>query len=142
MASRFFGLDADLLPLWKWIDDGQGRLIVGGPLTQELSKVGGAADQMQSWLQAGLAFREDTAKIELEQGRIEGRCSSNDPHIIALARVSGARLLCSSDKKLHTDFRDRALINNPRGAVYQGAAHTHLLGHQGRCPAKSRQGSG
>lgn len=137
MASRFFAHDSELLPLWKWIDDGRGRLVVGGRLTRELTKVAGAANQIQAWLRAGIAFQEDDATIEGEQAQIQGQCSSDDPHVIALARASGARLLCSSDRKLHADFRNRSLINNPRGSIYQGAQHSHLLGHEGRCPLKA-----
>ena len=141
MASRFFALDPDLLPLWKWINDGEGRLAVGGQLTIELNRVAEAGAQLRSWLQAGLAFQEDAAKLEAEQEEITGQCSSNDPHVIALARVSRARILCSSDRKLHADFRNRALINNPRGSIYQSAQHAdHVLRHQGRCPLKSRSG--
>ena len=43
---------------------------------------------------------------------------SNDPHIIALAQVSGSRLLYSNDSDLQDDFTDGRLINNPRGKVY------------------------
>ena len=31
----------------------------------------------------------------------EGRCHSNDTHVIALAQITGARLLYSNDKALH-----------------------------------------
>lgn len=141
MASRFFALDPDLLPLWRWIDDGKGRLAVGGQLTEELNRVASAGRQLRSWRQAGIAFREDSEKIEAEQKQIEGQCSSDDAHVIALARASGARILCSGDRKLHADFRDPALINNPRGSIYQTADHADdVLRHQGRCPLKSRAG--
>ena len=141
VASRFFAHDSDLLPLWKWIDDGKGRLAVGGQLTEELSRVAGAAAQLRAWLQAGLAFREDTGQLEAERQQVADQCSSDDSHVIALARVSGARILCSSDRRLHADFGNRALINNPRGSIYQTADHRHLLTHQGQCPIKSRQRS-
>ena len=141
MASRFFALDPELLPLWKWIDDGEGRLAVGGQLSIELNRVAEAGAQLRSWLQAGLAFREDPAKLKAEQEKVADACSSNDSHVIALARVSGARILCSSDRKLHADFGNPALINKPRGSIYQTAQHAaDVLRHQGRCPLKSRSG--
>ena len=55
------------------------------------------------------------------------QCVSDDPHVIALAQESGARLLCSLDEALHTDFTNPRLINAPRGHVYQNAAHKHLI---------------
>lgn len=54
-------------------------------------------------------------------------CRSDDPHVIALAQASGARLLCSHDKTLHEDFTDPALLKDPRGKVYQTQSHIHLL---------------
>ena len=56
----------------------------------------------------------------------EGRCVSDDPHIIALARVSGARLLCSGDVRLHADFKNRDVLE-PAGSVYQNSSHRRLL---------------
>ena len=49
---------------------------------------------------------------------MRGAVKSDDPHIIALAQVSGARLLYSNDKSLQQDFKNKDLINNPRGKVY------------------------
>ena len=54
-------------------------------------------------------------------------CVSNDPHVIALARISGARLLCSRDQKLHSDFGNKHLVDNPRGSVYQDIPHAPLI---------------
>lgn len=56
-----------------------------------------------------------------------GQLASDDPHIIALAQVSGARLLCSKDQNLHADFGNKEFLNKPRGSVYQNQSHTKLL---------------
>ncbi len=48
----------------------------------------------------------------------EETCRSNDTHVIALAQISGARLLYSNDMALHKDFRNKSLIDKPRGKVY------------------------
>ena len=48
----------------------------------------------------------------------EERCRSNDTHVIALAQISGARLLYSNDKDLHVDFKNKRLIDEPRGKIY------------------------
>lgn len=42
--------------------------------------------------------------------REESNYRSNDPHIIALAQASGARLLYSNDKKLQENFKDTKLV--------------------------------
>ena len=48
----------------------------------------------------------------------EEGCRSNDTHVIALAQISGARLLYSNDKDLHVDFKNKRLIDEPRGKIY------------------------
>ena len=43
---------------------------------------------------------------------------SDDPHIIALALVNGARLLYSNDLALQKDFRNAKLVSKPKGKIY------------------------
>lgn len=120
-----------------------GRLIVGGHLTSELAR---SSQHFREWaVQAqrrGILISIDDQDVqnrtnELRRKRI---CKSNDPHIIALAQVSGARLLYSNDRDLHKDFRDKNLIDDPRGNVYSTIhsgevrrAHRDLLGKRNLC---------
>ena len=142
MSGRFFKvpIDADLLPLWNWINDGKGVLIVGGLLRTELFGNHRVRDAIQAWAQAGRAVFVPNEEVDQEARDIAGQCRSNDAHVVALARVSGARLLCSEDKLLHADFDNRELINNPRGKVYQDSSHAHLLRSNAswhrRCPRR------
>ena len=87
------------------------------PICVELSRVG----RMR-------AFSHPLVDNETEAVRRVGICKSNDMHIIALASVSNCRLLCSQDKALQQDFRNPQLINRPRGKIYGGSNHNHLLG--------------
>ena len=64
---------------------------------------------------------------------------SDDPHILALAQIGGARLLYSDDQPLHGDFKNAALLDPP-GAIYStlrsgtfGPAKRRLLARH-RCP--------
>jgi len=50
---------------------------------------------------------------EDEQEKKRGRCKSNDTHVIALALVTRARLLCSADHALHADFKNPLIISKP-----------------------------
>ena len=138
VRDRFFRqpVDSELQPLWKWIDDGRAVLVVGGRLLTELFDSQHAADAIQTWERAGRAVIIDMDEVNDETERLirDRACSSDDEHIIALARVSGARRLCSSDRLLHQDFRNPDLISNPRGRIYQTASHRHLLSHDGNCP--------
>ncbi len=142
MRDRFFGtpVDPDLQPLWNWINDGKGVLVVGGHLREELYKSENARRAIQQWIRAARAKdMEDVrpGEVEAETRQIADLCKSDDAHVIALARVSGARRLCSEDQLLHADFRNRELISSLRGAVYQNATHTHLLRHRQGCRFKA-----
>ena len=105
----------------NWINKGSGRLVVGGELLEEL--VSGTPD-FRKWA----AMAVNSAKMRIEnKGRVDARTEelrdeqtlkSNDPHVIALAQLSGARLLYSNDVDLNDDFRNKSLINNPEGRVY------------------------
>ena len=136
VASRFFSdpVDPELQPLWDWIASGRGLLVAGGRLLEELFEVGDARRLLRNWERAKLARFIPSDEVEAETTLVEGECASNDAHVIALARLSGARRLCSNDRLLHQDFGNLALINNPRGRVYQNRTHTRLLNHDGPCP--------
>ena len=110
-----------------------------GRLRDELEAIGRAAEQIRIWAQAGLVGLVPNEEVEAETASVAGTglCVSDDEHVIALARASGARLLCSDDQLLHADFRNRELISGPRGAVYQNANHTHLLRHRQGCRFKA-----
>lgn len=74
-------------------------------------------------------------KLESERQRLveESNHKSNDIHVLALALVSGARLLYTEDQALRNDFRKgkwkngRFIIGNPRGRLYSGRRNSNLL---------------
>ena len=104
---------------FNWIQDGIGRLVVGGKLLEELNRTS-AREWARQALNAGLIRSVSASKVDTvtETLRNEDSCSSDDPHVIALAQVSGARLLYSNDKNLQRDFKNKTLIDSPRGKVY------------------------
>ena len=92
------------------------------------------ANLVQSLEQAGRAIIYPASIVNAEEDAVKVDCKSNDAHVIALARVSGARVLCTQDSELEDDFKDRTLIDSPRGSIYKNASHRHLLRHHGSCP--------
>ena len=126
----------------EWINKGKGQLVVGGKLLTELEEL----SAFKQWsLVARLAGRlttenEDSVNWVTQQLEENGTCRSDDPHVIALAQVSGARLLYSNDTTLHRDFKDKTLIDNPRGKIFSTnaekeftRAHQRLLGNKDLC---------
>ena len=104
----------------QWIISGRVRLIVGGKLLKELDR----RENFQEWWRqaqlAGLVVRVDDEAVQQETNRLveENACDSDDPHVIALAIVGGARLLYTNDQELTRDFKNRQLIDHPRGRIY------------------------
>src|SRR5260370_16988415 len=100
----------------------------GGDLTREYLKLAKLTKVLSELDRQGILRKvPDTLVDTMTQAvRTEGRCVSNDEHIIALARVANVRLLCSLDKDLHNDFTNPRLLK-PRGIVYQQRAHQHLI---------------
>lgn len=105
---------------FEWLNTGKGKLVVGGRLLQELEKTYASREWLKQALLAGRAVRFDDHRIGSETGALKraGSCRSNDPHVIALARISDVRFLYSDDQALQRDFKNPALIDNPRGTVY------------------------
>ena len=130
-----------------WINKGNGRLVVKGELLKELES--GTPD-FRKW--AAMAVNSGKMR-NVNKGRVDRRTKelredktleSNDPHVIALAQVSGARLLYTNDDKLQKDFRNKNLVDNPAGKIYStdvkknpnkdfNSTHKKLLGRNDLC---------
>jgi len=145
LAFRVFtsAPEADFRPVFDWLHapDKDGCLVFGGKLFAELSHRIASVRYLRALFQAGRAYRISDTRVQDEEQQITGRrlCQSNDPHVVALARVSGARTLCSHDQALHQDFRNSRLVSKLRGRVYQNATHTHLLHHDHSCPRSDKK---
>ena len=105
---------------FAWINSGGMRLVAGGRLLEELDNDARFLAWRQQATQAGRIRILNAQEIEARMAELqdEGVCRSNDLHVVALAQVSGARLLYSNDLSLHQDFGNRQLINSPRGKIY------------------------
>ena len=106
---------------FEWINKGTRRLVAGGKQLEELEV---SSPDFRRWIIDAVVagkmriVNRDEVDRRAEQIQRQGTCKSNDPHIIALAQVSNSRLLYSNDGDLQHDFKNRRLIDNPRGRVY------------------------
>ena len=121
--------NADALPIRNWLGRRSGSLVysTGGAFKRELG--GTARRKLADFAQAGKARLVPAARFAKDEAelRASGQLRSNDPHVLALARASGARLLYTGDDDLKADFKDHRLISAPRGKIYSGAANANLL---------------
>lgn len=119
-----------------WVDEGRGRLVVGGKLKRELvENVGSFRYWLKEAVSSGRAVLVDDEKVDKKEVllKTDDSFQSDDWHVIALAQISGARLLYSEDKSLQKDFGEKHLIDNPRGKVYSSLSHRHLLKRKDLC---------
>ena len=132
-GERFFG----------WIEKGSLRFVAGGKQLEEIEQ---GSEAFRKWaseaIGAGKMRVINKVEVDAKTREIEndGGYVSNDPHILALAQVSGARLLYSNDADLQEDFGNKDLIDQPRGKVYSTRennnfqpAHRRLLSRRDLC---------
>ena len=104
---------------FEGLETGRARLVLGGQLTEELA----SSDPFARWAEVAISdgrvktVREDVIESEVRVLADNWPGRSNDQHVIALARISGARILYAHDSNLGDDFRDPALVPNPRGRL-------------------------
>lgn len=133
-AGRFF---------YNWLMRPNGGILVaGGELLRELNRSESFRRFFGERLLANRARRipnEPVAAAE-EEIRSQGTGNSNDEHILALAQVSGARLLFTNDRDLQGDFRNRNIIGGTRGRIYTtlqsndiSRTHRNLLNRSDLC---------
>ena len=142
-AYQVFGSDRPEagVKFFDWFYAGRGCLFVGGQLLEELSRT-----RAREWAREGInsgwirTVPESDVNFMTQRLRDDGQCRSDDPHVLALAIVSGARLLYSNDTDLQQDFKNKRLIDNPRGKVYSTRedtgfrqSHARLLQRKDLC---------
>lgn len=123
-------------PVLDWLLLGEGGLVIGGRLKDEHLRAKPGESQ-RLWLalkRAGRLYEVERSSVDAEEARLSGQTESDDPHVVALARLSGARLLYSEDQKLWKDWKNKRLLDRPRGSIYRGMKHSRLLGHVSGCP--------
>ena len=79
----------DFAPILRWLEDEDGCLVFGGKLGNELFVMDRARRYIKMLTQAGKAkqFPSNALSKEEDNVRASGLCSSDDPHVIALARI-------------------------------------------------------
>ena len=119
---------ADAAPIRNWLDRG-GRIVysTGGAFAKEIGRP--TRDKLLTYVRAGKATlipREQFADDERALSE-NTDLRSDDPHVLALARWTRVRLLYTGDANLIADFKNKTLIDRPRGKVYSTAANADLL---------------
>jgi hypothetical protein len=116
-------------PVHRAVNTKKARLVYGGELTTEYKRMDAFWRILLRLDQQGSARQVPDQDVQAETERLVqlNVCASDDPHIIALARIGKVRLLCTNDQALTDDFTNPDLISEPRGKVYKRPAHKRLI---------------
>ena len=71
----------------------------------------------------------DDEQIDAEKDLVAkaAQPKSNDLHVLALARISGARVIATDDRALQEDIGNKKLLDAPRGKVFSNENQRHLF---------------
>jgi hypothetical protein len=114
------------VPVLRWLLTGGGGLVIGGKQKRELSRSDKLRSTMVALSQAGKLHSLDDEKVHALSEELKHSCHSDDPHVIAVAAISGCRLIFSHDRNLHKDAKNKDILS-PSAAIYQSKDHQHLL---------------
>jgi len=116
--------------LFNWLNSKKegAKLVVGGKLLRELSNNKAFKAWYQTAQQFGRAQRYPDEEVESTTKELQEQqiCTSDDEHVLALAQVSGARLLFTNDRALQEDFGNRQILGGVRGRVYTTVKNEHV----------------
>lgn len=108
---------------------GKGRLSIGGTkMLEEYNRISEMSKFLIALDRAGKIERIDRSAVDKMSQDLESRkvMDSDDPHVIAVACLSGARVLCTKDRALIRDFTAGRFFQ-PRGKIYSGERNRKLL---------------
>ena len=130
VAYEVFGSDRPPAgsQFFDWLSSPRGQLVVGGQLREELARDQRFVRWLRSALRNGRARSVTDEVVDDHAAGLLGKgvCKSDDPHVLALALVSGARLLYTNDAALIDDFGNPEIVARPRGKIYTTAKSTNV----------------
>lgn len=105
------------------------RLVSGGKLHRELAQTRFRVFLLEAQRIGRLLLVED-ALVNAEEAVVVGiGLTSDDPHIVALMRVTGCRLLYTDDNALIDDIGNRKLLSPPGCALKSSTPLPHARYH-------------
>ena len=122
--NDFFSGSEDFVPVHKWIEEKNGKLVYSP--TEKFEKEWDGEEKrryIKDRIGSGKIKQidEKVVRIKTQKWKV-AQIQSDDPHIIALAEVSGAKVLFTNDTDLEKDFKKFI-----KGSIYKNKNHAHLL---------------
>lgn len=130
----------EFAPVLLWVRNGRGKFVVGGSKwKQELRAVRSILQPLQELERRGKIVFTPDAEVDAEVQVVkdlEPRADFDDPHLVALVRLTGCRLVCLRDPRAHRFLRDTRLYDRSteRPSLYTGMRNSRLLRDQNIAP--------
>jgi predicted nucleic acid-binding protein len=124
---------SEVAPILQWVLKGGGKFVIGGTMyRRELDAVSSVLRTLAELEKLRKVVRKDNALVDLEVARvkaIEPSVDFDDPHLVALASVSGCRVVCILDNRAHRFLRKPSLYPSLslRPKLYTRSKNSNLI---------------
>lgn len=120
-------------PVKDWLTTGPGKLVIGGTkFKSELTAVSSMLRLIMEFDKRGKVLRQKDCDVDADEVIVKGiepASDFDDPHLVALVRLSGAKLICTRDLRSHKYLRAtkfyRTTLERPK--LYTRAKNSALL---------------
>lgn len=134
LRDRF--ADKGIARVFAWIES-KGKLVIGGELSRELMQSESVKKYLLEGVRSGYVLVYPPADVKKAGAALTKKLRSNDPHVIGLGVVSGARWLWTSDGDLRIDWKASGILPKPDGKlVTNPASHAKELSHGRGCQSR------
>ena len=119
--------DEDMASVWRWLNNRNGKIVYSNTKKFEDEWERGGMSHLRDQMMRAGQLKLVSEGVQEKADELKDEIASNDEHIIALAIVSGVKVLVSyreGDRDLFVDFKNRSLV---RGRVYTRKSHAHML---------------
>ena len=100
-----------------WVERGNGKLVMGGTqFRQELTAVRSVLRPLAELERRNKIVRCNEEVVDAQVAIVRGLEKSkafDDPHLVALVRLTGCRVICTKDEASHQFLRSAALYERP-----------------------------
>tara|TARA_R110000823_G_scaffold315677_1_gene449424 strand:+ start:10811 stop:11278 length:468 start_codon:yes stop_codon:yes gene_type:complete len=100
----------NFLPIKSWIYEGKGKIIYGGStFLGELGKLERYRRLFQLLSDAGSVVVLDKSEVDRHEDEVKKsmKRDCDDPHLIAIARVSKCKVICTKDARADKHIKDK-----------------------------------
>jgi len=117
-------------PILNWIVNGRGAFVIGG--TKYLCEAIGFVKIFSELAKVNKVITINKQEVDREEAWAANQIHHpdfDDPHIIALLRVSGCKLICSSDARAYPFFKNKKFFSPvaKRPKIYSQKRNAALL---------------